>query len=183
MVPTLLSRSCWRAKTFSAGFTPLIRASQQRWTHGRAAKLGTAFIACSKSSADQYHRDALFGGGAWATEMTTLISGRPARCLPNNFTTLKDAELDGLAVPDYSIAYDAGKALAAAAKARGEAGFGAQWAGQGALLARAMPAADLVQDIGRGAAGGAQLQWQASRLRRPTRGSPGCHEGLHRRAG
>lgn len=109
-----------------------------------AAQLGTAFIACPESSADQYHRDALFGPGAAVTEMTALISGRPARCLPNRFTALKGAELAGLIVPDYPTAYDAGKALAAAGKARGEGGFGAQWAGQGAPLARAMPAADLV---------------------------------------
>jgi hypothetical protein len=36
--------------------------------------------------------------------------------------------------PDYPIAYDAGKALHAAAKAKGEFGYGAQWAGQGAPL-------------------------------------------------
>ena len=35
-------------------------------------------------------------------------------------------------------------ALHAAAKAKGEFGFGAQWAGQGAPLSRPMPAADLV---------------------------------------
>jgi nitronate monooxygenase len=109
-----------------------------------AAQLGTAFIACLESSADAFHRDALFGPGAAMTEMTALISGRPARCLPNRFTALKDAELRGLDAPDYPIAYDAGKALAAAARARGEGGFGAQWAGQGAPLARALPAAELV---------------------------------------
>jgi nitronate monooxygenase len=112
-----------------------------------AAQLGTAFIACPESSADRYHRDALFGPGAAATEMTALISGRPARCLPNRFTALKDAELKGLATPDYPIAYDAGKALAVAAKAVGEGGFGAQWAGQGAPLARALPAAELVKTL------------------------------------
>ena len=109
-----------------------------------AAQLGTAFIGCPESSADRYHRDALFGPGAAATEMTALISGRPARCLPNRFTALKNATLTGMATPDYPIAYDAGKALAAAARARGEGGFGAQWAGQGAPLARAMPAGELV---------------------------------------
>ena len=96
-----------------------------------AAQLGTAFIACPESSADSYHRDALFGPGAAMTEMTALISGRPARCLPNEFTALKDAELKGATQPDYPIVYDAGKALAAAAKAKGDGGFGAQWAGQG----------------------------------------------------
>ena len=110
-----------------------------------AAQLGTAFIGCPESSADPYHRDALFGPGAAATEMTALISGRPARCLPNRFTALKTAELKGVAAPDYPIAYDAGKALAAAARAWGDGGFGPQWAGQGAPLARAMPAAGLVE--------------------------------------
>ena len=46
--------------------------------------------------------------------------------------------------PDYPIAYDAGKALHAAAKAAGESGYGAQWAGQGAPLCRSLPAAQLV---------------------------------------
>ena len=50
-------------------------------------------------------------------------------------------------MPDYPIAYDAGKALHAAAKARGEAGYAAHWAGQGARLSRAMPAGELVATI------------------------------------
>ncbi len=50
-----------------------------------------------------------------------------------------------MAVPDYPIAYDAGKALNEAAKAAGETGFGAQWAGQGATRARAMSAGELMQ--------------------------------------
>ena len=79
--------------------------------------------------------------------MTALISGRPARCLANAFTALKNAELRDLRAPDYPIAYDAGKALAAAAREKGDGGFGAQWAGQGAPLARAMPAAELVRTL------------------------------------
>lgn len=108
-----------------------------------AAQLGTAFVACDESSADAGHRAALAGDAAHHTVMTRTISGRPARCLANRFTKLglDDA---GSAVPDYPIAYDLGKALHAAAKARGEFGFGAQWAGQGAPLVRPMPAADLV---------------------------------------
>jgi len=91
-----------------------------------AAQLGTAFIGCPESSADQYYRDALLGPAAAATEMTALISGRHARCLPNAFTALRSGPLQGLEPPDYPIAYDAGKALAAAARARNEGGFGAQ---------------------------------------------------------
>ncbi len=80
--------------------------------------------------------------------MTRVISGRPARSLSNRFTQLgKDVAPYDL--PDYPIAYDAGKSLHAAAKAKGEFGFGAQWAGQGAPLARSMPAADLVATLRR----------------------------------
>ena len=52
-------------------------------------------------------------------------------------------------VADYPIAYDAGKALHSAAKSKGEFGYGAQWAGQGAPLAVAMPAAELVARLRR----------------------------------
>lgn len=114
-----------------------------------AAQLGTAFIACPESSADKYHREALMSPAAAATELTALISGRPARSLPNAFTKLKDQELRGVTAPDYPIVYDAGKALAVAAKAKGDGGFGAQWAGQGARLARAMPAAEMVATLAR----------------------------------
>ncbi len=67
-----------------------------------AAQLGTAFIACPESSADRYHRDALFSSGGLATEMTSLISGRPARCLPNRFTALKDTALKGVKISRLS---------------------------------------------------------------------------------
>lgn len=107
-----------------------------------AAQLGTAFIACPESAADAAYRAALLGPDADKTRLTRLISGRPARCLANRFTALVTQNPPPL--PDYPIAYDAGKALNAAAKAAGESGFGAQWAGQGAALARAMPAAALV---------------------------------------
>lgn len=109
-----------------------------------AAQLGTAFIACPESAADEAYRAALAGPGAYHTTLTPLISGRPARTLANRFTALVD-QLAGQLPPDYPIAYDAGKALHAAAKARGEHGFGALWAGQGAPLTRAMPAAKLVR--------------------------------------
>jgi nitronate monooxygenase len=78
--------------------------------------------------------------------MTKVISGRPARCLANRFTALGTAVEPG-AIPDYPLAYDAGKALHAAAKAAGEYGYGAQLAGQGAPLARSLPAAELIHQL------------------------------------
>ena len=112
-----------------------------------AAQLGTAFIACPESSADEAYRAALASAAAHHTVMTRAISGRPARCLPNRFTAW--GAKAAAQPPAYPIAYDAGKALNAVASARGEGGFGAQWAGQGAPLARAMPAADLIDLLAR----------------------------------
>lgn len=66
----------------------------------------------------------------------------------NRFTELGDGA-DAPRTPAYPNAYDAGKALHAAAKAKGEFGYGAQWAGQAAALARSMPAAELFAQLER----------------------------------
>jgi nitronate monooxygenase len=111
-----------------------------------AAQLGTAFIACPESLADAGYRALLASDAANHTVMTRAISGRLARCLANEFTRL-GARVSDQQIPAYPIAYDAGKALNAAAKAAGETRFGAQWAGQGAPLVRALPAAKLIATL------------------------------------
>ena len=113
-----------------------------------AAQLGTAFVVTEESGADAGYRTAMRSDAAHHTVMTRAISGRPARSLANRFTGLGLAapEVD---VPDYPVAYDLAKALHAAAAAGGEAGFGAQWAGQGAPLARPMSAAALMETLTR----------------------------------
>lgn len=111
-----------------------------------AAQLGTAFISCPESAADAGYRAALRDSAA--TQMTRVLSGRPARCLDNGFTAW-GAAIPPEAIPDYPIAYDAAKALNAAAKAAGEPGFGAQWAGQAFALSRGLPAAELVAALRR----------------------------------
>lgn len=108
-----------------------------------AAQLGTAFIATDESLADAGYRAALMSNAAHNTVMTRAVSGRPARSLANRFTEVGES-IAAADIPSYPIAYDLGKALHAAAKSKGEHGFGAQWAGQGAPLARAMSTSKLV---------------------------------------
>jgi nitronate monooxygenase len=108
-----------------------------------AAQLGTAFLLCPESAADSGYRRALLERPARRTVMTSAISGRPARSLANRFTDLGDL-CPRDEVPSYPTAYDAGKSLHAAAKAIGEFGYGAHWAGQGVALARSMSAGELV---------------------------------------
>ncbi|WP_179400808.1 NAD(P)H-dependent flavin oxidoreductase [Burkholderia guangdongensis] len=108
----------------------------------QAAQLGTAFVACAETSIDDGYRRALLGESARRTTFTTAISGRVARSMENRMTALGE-DPGAPKTPAYPNAYDAGKALNAAAKANGEFGYGAQWAGQAAALARALPAAEL----------------------------------------
>jgi nitronate monooxygenase len=108
-----------------------------------AAQLGTAFVGCEESQTDEGYRAALASDAAHHTTMTRAIPGTPARSLANRFTGLT-AKISPGDVPVYPVAYDLGKALHAAGKARGVFGFGAQWAGQGAPLSRPMPATQLM---------------------------------------
>lgn len=116
-------------------------------------QLGTAFILCPESAANAAYRQALKSAQANSTEMIAAISGRSARCLTNDFCQLA-REFAQDAIPPYPLTYALGKALAAAAAAKGAHGFGAQWAGQGAALAREMPAAELINTL--------VAEWQAA---------------------
>ena len=78
--------------------------------------------------------------------MTRAISGRPARCLKNKFTTIGE-QVNAELIPDYPIAYDAGKALDAVARAKGEEGYTARWAGAGVGACRQLSASKLVAEL------------------------------------
>jgi nitronate monooxygenase len=114
----------------------------------QAAQLGTAFVACRETSIDEGYRRALLGEAARRTTFTAAISGRLARSMANSFTAL-GADPRSPQPAAYPIAYDAGKALNAAAKAKGEFGYGAHWAGQAAALARSLPAVELMAQLER----------------------------------
>ena len=129
-----------------AGNLILIKGALGLLLGASAVQLGTAFITCPESAANEGYRAALLGKASERTVITSAISGRPARCIANRFTALGE-EAGSAGVPDYPIAYAAAKALNAAAKAAGESGYGAQWAGQGAPLARSLPAATLVAEL------------------------------------
>jgi nitronate monooxygenase len=121
-----------------------IRAAVQLGAAG--AQLGTAFILCPESAANASYRAAMQSPRVEITAITTAISGRPARGLVNRlFTDVGSPQAPAL--PDYPITYDAAKALHVAALAKGCEDFAVQWAGQGAPLAREMPATDLVATL------------------------------------
>lgn len=109
-----------------------------------AAQLGTAFVACPETLADAAYRAALADASEQGTVLTKAFSGRPARGLINAFTHWANTNSD-VKIPVYPNAYDAAKALNSAAMAANVTGYGAQWAGQGAPLSRALPAAEMMR--------------------------------------
>lgn len=110
-----------------------------------AVQMGTAFILCPESAASPAYRAELQSERAQHTAITAAISGRPARGMVNRLHQL-GADYAGK-LPGYPMVYDAGKALHQAAAAQGSSDYAAHWAGQGAPLARSLPAAELVQTL------------------------------------
>ncbi|MGR3712758.1 MAG: NAD(P)H-dependent flavin oxidoreductase [Shimia sp.] len=112
-----------------------------------AAQLGTAFIDTNESAADPAYRAGLRDPKLLPSVLTRAISGRPARCLGNRFVA-EARQIGEENAPDYPVAYDAGKSLHAAAKSKGNSGFGAQWAGSGADQTREGGAAEILLQLG-----------------------------------
>jgi nitronate monooxygenase len=111
-----------------------------------AAQLGTAFILCPESAANFSYRENLKSELASVTKLTSVLSGRPARGIVNRF--IIHGESDDAPTPAaYPVAYDAAKRLNAMAIKLNNHNFAAQWAGQGAPLAREMSAEKLIHTL------------------------------------
>ena len=142
----MLAQRC-RVPVIAAGGIMDGRAIEAAMALGASAVLmGTAFILCPETSASKAFRWLLKSERAHHTRVTAAISGRPARGIPNRMYSLLD-DANAPALPEYPVAYDAAKALHAAASARGNHEFAAHWAGQGAPLARELPAAELIEQL------------------------------------
>lgn len=111
-----------------------------------AVQMGTAFILCPESSANEAYRNRLKTVKPGGTQITAAISGRPARGIVNRMHQEVGAS-NAPQLPDYPIAYDAAKALHVVASAKGSEDFAAHWAGQGASRIREMAAADLIRAL------------------------------------
>ena len=105
------------------------------------AQLGTAFLACPECSAPASHKAALKTG---TSTVTRAFSGKLARGIRNEFIERFDGHP---ALLPFPVQHAATGALRKAAAQRDDPRFLSLWAGQGAPLARAMPAAELVRTL------------------------------------
>lgn len=110
-----------------------------------AALLGTAFLACDESAANDAHRAKLWSQDAESTVVTRAFTGRAARGIPNRMSRELGPTGEGLA-PFPVQGWLAGR-LKAEAVRRGDADLMSLWAGQGAPLIRRHTAAAVVEEI------------------------------------
>ncbi|WP_027580258.1 nitronate monooxygenase family protein [Bradyrhizobium sp. Ai1a-2] len=110
-----------------------------------ATQIGTAFLLCPEAATPPLHRDALRQAHEVGTVVTNVLSGRPARAMVTRLV----AELGPLsdAAPDFPLPMGELAPLRAVAERKGSRDFTSIWAGQGAALARELPAKALMQTL------------------------------------
>ena len=113
----------------------------------RAVSLGTAFLPCPESGASRAYKDALLARTRDddATAITRAFTGKAARGIRNRFLE----EMAAAPVLPYPLQHAMTADLRREAARIGKPELLSLWAGQGAPLARARPAAELVRDLAR----------------------------------
>ncbi len=123
------------------------------------ASLGTAFLTSRESGAAAAYKAAVRAAGDESTRITRALSGRSGRAIANELTD----ELDATgAVQPFPAQHFATSPVRGAAAKRGDASMMSLWAGQGAALARDLPAAELGSSLK------AEMEAALSRASRPS---------------
>ncbi|MCP1463032.1 nitronate monooxygenase family protein [Pseudomonas sp. S3E17] len=102
-----------------------------------AVQIGTAYLFTPEATLSRAHHLALLTAQASGTALTNLFTGRPARGLLNRL--MRELGPVNPAAPAFPLAGGALMPL----KAREEAGFGSQWAGQAVGLKHALSTREL----------------------------------------
>lgn len=140
----LLKQHCQIPIVAAGGIMDGMQARRMLNFGAEAVQLGTAFVQCKTSNANEAYRKALLSKPL--TQITASISGRPARGIINHWHTDIDTP-DRLEVPAYPYTYDLAKQLHAAAVKHGDQGYGAFWAGSNAAKIRELEATDLLNQL------------------------------------
>jgi len=106
---------------------------------------GTAFLACTETDMHPVHHKLLLKAHGETTQVTRMISGRPARAIVNRYITeMSESGAKPLAFP---LQYSLSGPLNTASRKRDESDLMVMWAGQAAALARTMPAGELLTKL------------------------------------
>jgi nitronate monooxygenase len=106
-------------------------------------KIGTAYLHCPESKIIPPHRAALAGAPDDSTVITNVMTGRPARGVPNR--VMREVGPISPDAPAFPHAATALGPLKAAAEKLGKVDFTNLWAGQAVRMRHDLPAADLTR--------------------------------------
>jgi nitronate monooxygenase len=110
-----------------------------------AVQLGTAFLACPESGANALHKKSMLARYAEdPTRLTRAFSGKMVRGFSNRF--MAEIEEAGAILP-YPYQNSLTGEIRQAAVQQGRAEFASMWAGQGAPMATAKPAGQLIREL------------------------------------
>jgi nitronate monooxygenase len=107
-----------------------------------AVQMGTAFLVTDECGVAESYKKAVLSAREDSTRVTSAFSGRPARGIVNR--AMVEIERGGDAMLPYPHQNSLTRSMRNAAAQQDRAEFLSLWAGQGARLARRMPAAELV---------------------------------------
>jgi len=126
-------------------------------------QIGTAFLACEESGANEAHRRAILSGSARRTGLTRGFTGRLARGIHNQL--LEELNRPGVEILPYPLQRNLLKNLTALADKAAQPQFLQLWAGQSASLSRHNNAETLLQALVSevSAIAGPVLRWNQKR--------------------
>ncbi len=126
-------------------------------------QIGTAFLACEESGANEVHRRAILSGSARRTGLTRGFTGRLARGIHNQL--LEELNRPGVEILPYPLQRNLLKNLTTLADKAAQPQFLQLWAGQSASLSRHNNAETLLQALVSevSAIAGPVLRWNQER--------------------
>jgi nitronate monooxygenase len=107
-------------------------------------QIGTAYLRCPESHISELHRVALKKPEP-ATEITNVLTGRPARGILNRF--ISEQGPINVEAPAFPLATQAAIPLRTIAEKQGSGDFSSFWSGQARSLGRDMNAEDLTRTV------------------------------------
>jgi nitronate monooxygenase len=111
-------------------------------------QVGTAYMLCPEATTSAVHRAALASTQAQHTALTTLFTGRPARGIVNR--VMRELGPLSASAPPFPAATAAIAPLRAAAEKQGVGDFSPLWSGQNTSGCKAVPAAQITQELAEG---------------------------------
>ncbi|MBW4611491.1 MAG: nitronate monooxygenase family protein [Hassallia sp. WJT32-NPBG1] len=108
-------------------------------------QMGTAFLACPENNIPEVYRQAVLNSLDEDTVITEVFSGKPARAIRNRF--IREMENNRDKVLPFPAQMSMGRVLYQTSAQQSNPDFVSMWAGQGAALASALPAGELIEKI------------------------------------